>query len=90
MLPIRKAMKQLIDMQIQGVDNNHLEEARTELQNTYDAFVKKYGRLNDKANDFLTEDIDGYTLVLWRNIKIVSLLVYRTFHKEHYQACPLI
>ena len=25
-------------------------------------FVKKYGRLNDKANDFLTEDIDGYTL----------------------------
>jgi N-6 DNA methylase len=62
MLPIRKAMKQLIDMQIQGVDNNHLEEARTELQNTYDAFVKKYGRLNDKANDFLTEDIDGYTL----------------------------
>lgn len=62
MLPIRKAMKQLVDMQIQGVDNNHLEEARTELQNTYDAFVKKYGRLNDKANDFLTEDIDGYTL----------------------------
>lgn len=62
MLPIRKAMKQLIDMQIQGVENNHLEEARTELQNTYDAFVKKYGRLNDKANDFLTEDIDGYTL----------------------------
>lgn len=62
MVPIRKAMKQLIDMQIQGVDNNHLEEARTELQNTYDAFVKKYGRLNDKANDFLTEDIDGYTL----------------------------
>ena len=62
MLPIRKAMKQFIDMQIQGVDNNHLEEARTELQNTYDAFVKKYGRLNDKANDFLTEDIDGYTL----------------------------
>ncbi len=32
-----------------------------ELQNTYDAFVKKYGRLNDKANDF-TEDIDGHTL----------------------------
>lgn len=62
MLPIRKAMKQLIDMQIQGVDNNHLEEARTELQNTYDAFVRKYGRLNDKTNDFLTKDIDGYTL----------------------------
>ena len=89
MLPIRKAMKQLIDMQIQGVDNNHLEEARTELQNTYDAFVKKYGRLNDKANDFLTEDIDGYTLrslEKYKDSKFIGLFGH--FHKEHYQACP--
>ena len=32
------------------------------MQKAYDDFVKKYGRLNDKGNDFLTEDIDGYTL----------------------------
>lgn len=62
MFPVRKAMKQLIDMQIQGEKDHNLSEARAELQKAYDDFVKKYGRLNDKSNDFLTEDIDGYTL----------------------------
>ena len=62
MFPVRKAMKQLIDMQIQGEKEHNLSEARAELQKAYDDFVKKYGRLNDKSNDFLTEDIDGYTL----------------------------
>ena len=62
MFHVRKAMKQLIDMQIQGEDEHNLSEARAELQKAYDEFVKKYGRLNDKGNDFLTEDIDGYTL----------------------------
>ena len=62
MFPVRKAMKQLIDMQIQGENEHNLSEARAELQKAYDEFVKKYGRLNDKGNDFLTEDIDGYTL----------------------------
>lgn len=62
MFPVRKAMKQLIDMQIQGEKEHNLSEVRAELQNAYDNFIKKYGRLNDKGNDFLTEDIDGYTL----------------------------
>ena len=62
MFPVRKAMKQLIDMQIQGEKEHNLSEVRAELQKAYDDFVKKYGRLNDKGNDFLTEDIDGYTL----------------------------
>lgn len=62
MFPVRKAMKQLIDMQIQGEKEHNLSEVRAELQKAYDVFVKKYGRLNDKGNDFLTEDIDGYTL----------------------------
>lgn len=62
MLPIRKAMKQVIDWQIQGMNENDLEQARAELQKAYDDFTKKFGRLNTKENDFLTEDIDGYTL----------------------------
>ena len=62
MFPVRKAMKQLIDMQIQGEKDHNLSVVRAELQKAYDDFVKKYGRLNDKGNDFLTEDIDGYTL----------------------------
>ncbi len=62
MIPIRKAMKQVIDMQIQGESEKRLAEARAELQKAYDDFVKKFGRLNDKENDFLTEDIDGFQL----------------------------
>lgn len=61
-LPIRTAMKRVIDWQIQGEKENRLVEARSELQKAYDNFVNDYGRLNDKENDFLTEDIDGYTI----------------------------
>lgn len=62
MLPLREAMKQLVSAEINGEKEALLQELRQKLQKAYDAFVKKHGRLNDKANDFLTEDIDGYTL----------------------------
>ncbi len=76
MLPIRKAMKQVIDWQIQGMREQDLSQARTELQKAYDEFVKKFGRLNTKDNDFLTEDIDGYTLRAlekWQDGKFAGL-----------------
>lgn len=62
MLPIREAMKELIASEIGGEKETFLEELRKKLQGAYDGYVKKFGRLNDKENDFLTEDIDGYTL----------------------------
>ena len=76
MLPIRKAMKQVIDWQIQGMKESDLAQARAELQKAYDDFTKKFGRLNTKENDFLTEDIDGYTLrslEKWKDGKFVGL-----------------
>ena len=76
MLPIRKAMKQVIDWQIQGMKERDLEQARAELQKSYDDFTKDFGRLNTKENDFLTEDIDGYTLrslEKWKDGKFVGL-----------------
>ena len=76
MLPIRKAMKQVIDWQIQGLKESDLAQARAELQKAYDDFKKKFGRLNIKENDFLTEDIDGYTmrsLEKWKDGKFVGL-----------------
>lgn len=76
MLPIRHAMKQVIDWQIQGMKEQDLSQARAALQKAYDDFVKKFGRLNDKANDFLTEDIDGYTLrslEKWQDGKFAGL-----------------
>lgn len=62
MLPIRATMKELIAGEIGGAKESVLSELRQRLQKSYDDFVKQYGRLNDKANDFLTEDIDGYQL----------------------------
>lgn len=76
MLPIRKAMKQVIDWQIKGMKESDLAQARAELQKAYDDFTKKFGRLNTKENDFLTEDIDGYTLrslEKWEDGKFVGL-----------------
>lgn len=76
MLPIRKAMKQVIDWQIKGLKESDLAQARAELQKAYDDFTKKFGRLNTKENDFLTEDIDGYTLrslEKWEDGKFVGL-----------------
>ena len=76
MLPIRKAMKQVIDWQIQGMKESDLAQARAELQKAYDDFTKNFGRLNTKDNDFLTEDIDGYTLrslEKWKDGKFVGL-----------------
>ena len=62
MLPIREAMKELIAAEIGGTKEDVLKELRKKLQGAYDAYVKKFGHLNNKENDFLTEDIDGYTL----------------------------
>jgi N12 class adenine-specific DNA methylase/transposase len=62
MLPIREAMKELIAAEIGGTKEDVLKELRNKLQGAYDAYVKKFGHLNNKENDFLTEDIDGYTL----------------------------
>ena len=62
MLPIREAMKELIAAEIGGTKEDVLKELRKKLQGAYDAYVKKFGHLNNKENDFLIEDIDGYTL----------------------------
>lgn len=62
MFPVRQAMKELIACEIGGEKEAFLKELRQKLQKAYDDFVKKFGRMNDKSNDFLTEDIDGYTL----------------------------
>lgn len=62
MLPIRETMKELIAAEIGGTKEDVLKELRKKLQGAYDAYVKKFGHLNNKENDFLIEDIDGYTL----------------------------
>ena len=76
MIEVRTAMKKLIAGQIEGAKELELMALRTELQKAYDNFVGKYGRLQDKDNSFILDDIDGYTiqaLETWKNGKFVGL-----------------
>jgi len=62
MFPLRKAMKKRIADEINDEPEEVIRKDMEELQSAYDQFVQKYGRLNDRKNNFLTEDIDGYSL----------------------------
>ena len=62
MFPLRKAMKKRIADEINDEPEEIIRKDMEELQSAYDQFVQKYGRLNDRKNNFLTEDIDGYSL----------------------------
>ena len=76
MISVRTAMKKLIAGQIEGAKEQDLTALRTELQKGYDNFVGKYGRLQDKDNSFILDDIDGYTLQAletWKNGKFIGL-----------------
>lgn len=61
-MSLRTALKQLISEEISGADDNRLSELRKALKNAYDSFVKKYGKLVEKENDFIDSDIDGFTV----------------------------
>ena len=76
MIDVRTAMKKLIAGQIEGADEKELLSMREELQKAYDNFVGKYGKLQDKGNAFILDDIDGYTLQAletWKSGKFVGL-----------------
>ena len=61
-MSLRTALKQLISEEISGADDTRLSELRKSLKNAYDSFVKKYGKLIEKENDFIDSDIDGFTV----------------------------
>ena len=76
MIALRTSMKKLIAGQIEGEKDKTLAALRGELQKAYDKFVGKFGRLQDKDNAFILDDIDGYTLQaleVWKNGKFVGL-----------------
>ena len=76
MIDLRTAMKKLIAGQIEGKNEEELRGMRGELQAAYDNFVGKYGRLHDKGNSFILDDIDGYTLQAlekWKDGKFLGL-----------------
>ena len=76
MIELRTAMKKLIAAQIEGEKDETLATLRGELRKAYDRFASKFGRLQDKGNSFILDDIDGYTiqaLEVWKNGKYEGL-----------------
>ena len=63
MIPVRTAMKQLIAEEIGGAEEAQVKLLRAKLKQAYNNFVAHYGRLNDKKNDFIKKDIDGYSIL---------------------------
>lgn len=73
---IRQAMKEIIYNEINKEDNDKLASERVNLKKLYNAFVSKYGKLCDKSNDFILDDIDGYSvrgLEKWESSKFIGL-----------------
>lgn len=62
MMPLRTAMKELISEEINRADAKRLSSLRDGLKKQYDSYVKRYGRLQEKSNDYIKKDIDGFTL----------------------------
>ncbi len=76
MIPLRTAMKELIAREIGGESDETLKELRGRLQQAYNNYYRKFGRLQDKASQFIANDIDGYTLMSlekWKDGKFVGL-----------------
>lgn len=73
---VRKAMKMLVAAQINGADEKNIAVLRKQLNTAYNNFVSKHGKLRDKNNSFILDDIDGYTLralEVWKDGKFVGL-----------------
>lgn len=67
-IPVRTALKKLIAAQINREPEKVIEDYRKELNAAYKAFSNRYGLLNDKANNFIAEDIDSYQMLSLEDI----------------------
>ena len=67
-IPVRTALKKLIAAQINREPEKVIDGYRKELDAAYKAFRNRYGLLNDKANNFIAEDIDSYQMLSLEDI----------------------
>ena len=67
-IPVRTALKKLIAAQINREPEKVIDGYRKELNSAYKAFRNRYGLLNDKANNFIAEDIDSYQMLSLEDI----------------------
>ena len=60
---IRDCVRNLIELQTEDYPENQISRAQQELNALYDAFVKKYGRINSRANSMAFNADSSYFLL---------------------------
>lgn len=60
---IRSITRHIIEIQSEGCSEEELKNAQRELNNSYDTFVDKYGRITSRANDRAFRDDADYPLL---------------------------
>ena len=63
MIALRDCTYALINLQLDGESNAVIEKQQQELNHIYDDFVKKYGRICTKGNQYAFEDDSSYFLL---------------------------
>ena len=63
MVELRQIVNQLIQEQLDDYPDSAVQETQARLNDTYDAFTKKYGLLNDRRNARLFEQDSSYYLL---------------------------
>ena len=63
MVGIRDCTRELIDMQLEEYSDNAIESKQTELNELYDAFEKKFGRINSRTNKSAFSQDSSYSLL---------------------------
>ena len=59
---LRNTLSELMVNELEGESDKVLTPLRTKLNGEYDRYTKKHGRLRDKSNAFISEDIDQFTI----------------------------
>ena len=63
MVGIRDCTRELIDMQLEEYSDNAIEAKQAELNELYDAFEKKFGRINSRTNKSAFSQDSSYSLL---------------------------
>lgn len=64
LIKIRNALRKLIDIQNTDVPDEAIKPYQVNLNQVYDAFVKKYGYINDRANTILFKNDADFPLLI--------------------------
>ncbi len=63
MLGLSKTLHTLINYQLDGYAPHAIKDIQLRLNSQYDAFIKDFGRINDRANRLAFSDDSSYYLL---------------------------